>query len=486
MATNLRDSLNRPGLDSSKGVIVNDCHSGLNPTRVHSIRRPTRLPELCQLVRQARRNGTSVSVCGHRHAMGGQPYGKETTLIDMRSVNRVLRFEPAKGLVEIEAGISWPELQVFLDSTRHLHEETAGPHGWAIHQKQTGADRLTLGGALAANIHGRGLTKAPFVADVESFVLVDSEGHPRRCSRSENRDLFALAAGGYGLFGIVYSLVLRLTPRRKMRREVRIIEAGDLERHFSERIEENFEFGDFQFATDELSDDFLRKGIFACYRPVERGSVSTCDAKRVSEKQWLDLVTLAHSDKSKAFAQYTNRYRRSHGRRYWSDELQYMKYVENYHREIDRRLHSPCRCGEMITEIFVPRNAISEFLKAARDDLRRLGANLIYGTVRLVERDMESFLAWAREPWACVIFNLCVPHDSCGVRQAQIHFRQLIDRGLQFGGSYYLTYHRFARPDQVERAHPRLPEFLRKKRELDPEELFFSDWYQHYRQMFQS
>jgi hypothetical protein len=36
----------------------------------------------------------------------------------------------------------------------------------------------------------------------------------------------------------------------------------------------------------------------------------------------------------------------------------------------------------MITEIFVPRPAIAGFLQAARDDLRRLKGNLVYGTVR--------------------------------------------------------------------------------------------------------
>ena len=47
----------------------------------------------------------------------------------------------------------------------------------------------------------------------------------------------------------------------------------------------------------------------------------------------------------------------------------------------------------------------------ARDVLRR-GANIVYGTVRLIERDDESFLAWAREPYACVIFNLHVEHTA--------------------------------------------------------------------------
>ena len=43
--------------------------------------------------------------------------------------------------------------------------DKAGPGGqaWAFAQKQTGADRLTIGGSLSANMHGRGLTMPPFV-----------------------------------------------------------------------------------------------------------------------------------------------------------------------------------------------------------------------------------------------------------------------------------------------------------------------------------
>ena len=46
----------------------------------------------------------------------------------------------------------------------------------------------------------------------------------------------------------------------------------------------------------------------------------------------------------------------------------------------------------------------------ARDALRRRSANMIYGTVRLIEKDDETFLAWARDRYACVIFNLHIEH----------------------------------------------------------------------------
>jgi hypothetical protein len=109
---------------------------------------------------------------------------------------------------------------------------------------------------------------------------------------------------------------------------------------------------------------------------------------------------------------------------------------------------------------------------------------VIYGTVRLIERDDETVLAWAREPWACIVFNLHVDHTPEGLARAADAFRRLIDRALAHGGSFYLTYHRWATREQVEAAYPQFVEFLREKRRSDPEERFQSDWYRHYREMF--
>jgi FAD/FMN-containing dehydrogenase len=109
--------------------------------------------------------------------------------------------------------------------------------------------------------------------------------------------------------------------------------------------------------------------------------------------------------------------------------------------------------------------------------------DVIYGTIRLVERDVESFLPWARQSSACVIFNLHTPHTPVGLAQSADTFRRLIDLAIERGGSYYLTYHRHARRDQVLASHPGLPDMLRKKREYDPDERFQSDWYRWYRDL---
>ena len=138
----------------------------------------------------------------------------------------------------------------------------------------------------------------------------------------------------------------------------------------------------------------------------------------------------------------------------------------------------------MITEVYVPRKHLNDFIEQVRVDAQERGMDIIYGTMRLIEQDDETFLAWAKQSYACVIFNLRVEHDPQGIEKAQGDFQRLIDRALAFDGSYFLTYHRWARKDQVLKAYPQFVEFLKLKLKHDPQEVFQSEWYRHYRAMF--
>ena len=133
----------------------------------------------------------------------------------------------------------------------------------------------------------------------------------------------------------------------------------------------------------------------------------------------------------------------------------------------------------MIAEIYVPRTRLGMFMDDVREDFLGSPVDLIYGTIRLIEPDRESALPWARERYACVVFNLHIDHYPRAILNGQAAFIRLIDHAIAHGGSYYLTYHRFARRDQVIACHPGITGFLCAKRRLDPEGVFESDWYRH-------
>jgi FAD/FMN-containing dehydrogenase len=323
------------------------------------------------------------------------------------------------------------------------------------------------------------------IDDVESFLLVDATGELRRCSRSENAELFRLAIGGYGLFGIVVQVTLRLSPRTKLRRDVEIIHIEDLMAAFETRIAGGYLYGDFQFSTDPASDGFLRRGVFACYRPVDPATPVAEDQHELGREDWLRLLHLGHTDRAKAFEVYSRHYLATSGQIYWSDSHQLGAYIDDYHKLLDRQLGATTPASEMITEIYVPRHQLADFMAAARQDFRRHDVDFIYGTIRLIERDRESFLAWAREAYACIVFNLHVPHSPAGVKKASADFRRLIDRGLERDGSFFLTYHRWAARSQVDAAYPQFNDFLHHKRHHDPAERFQSSWYRHHKALLE-
>jgi FAD/FMN-containing dehydrogenase len=207
--------------------------------------------------------------------------------------------------------------------------------------------------------------------------------------RTENSRLFRLAIGGYGLFGFIYSVKLRLIPRRKVRRIVTLIDAEDLPAAFAARISNGFLYGDFQFAIDSSSNDFLRRGIFSGYHPVPDDTPVPAQTRKLSAQDWKDLLYLAHTLPSLAFERYAGHYLATSGQIYWSDTQYVSDYFDDYHHELDARLSASEPATE-VGELCVPREALPRFLDEAREGIRGNGAQVIYGTIRLRLRGREA------------------------------------------------------------------------------------------------
>jgi FAD/FMN-containing dehydrogenase len=453
----------------------NDRHSHLNPTPMFARIAPRTTEDVVHVVKHVRERGQALSIAGSCHAMGGQQFIRDGWLLDTRFLNRVLEFDPERALVRVQTGITWPDLIRHYVGRQHQREIA-----WGIRQKQTGADRLTLGGAVAANIHGRGLRFGPFVDDIESLQVVLASGEVVECNRTSHADLFRCVVGGYGLFGVVTAVTLRLVPRIKVQRVVKLCSVEEVIDAFDERIRAGYLYGDFQFSTSLADPQFLSRGVFSCYRPVEPGTRIPAHQLRLSAGDWRRLTYLAHTNKLRAFAEFADFYVQSSGQIYWSDTHQLSLYLDDYHAALDRTLGAHVPGSEMITELYVPRERLADFMDDVRKDFTEHAVDLIYGTIRLIERDTQTLLAWAKQSYACVIFNLHVDHTPDGIAGSARTFRRLTDIAIHHGGSYFLTYHRHATREQLKHCYPQFDAFLAAKRRFDPHKLFQSDWYRHY------
>jgi hypothetical protein len=222
--------------------------------------------------------------------------------------------------------------------------------------------------------------------------------------------------------------------------------------------------------------------VFSCYEPIDEHEAVVAE-KELRDDDWLSLLQLAYTDRGKAFKRYSDYYLSTNGQTYWSDTNQLSAYLPNYAQKVRDQIGGE-ESSLIITEIYVPRTDLADFLAHAAELLRSNQTIVIYGTVRLIEKDDESFLAWAKEPYACVIFNLLTLHTPAGIEASARSFRGLIDLAIARRGSYYLTYHKFAKPEQILACYPQFKQFLGLKTKYDPCERFQSDWYRYHRNLF--
>ena len=94
--------------------------------------------------------------------------------------------------------------------------------------------------------------------------------------------------------------------------------------------------------------------------------------------------------------------------------------------------------------------------------------------------DPVSVLAYAPTERIAAVMSFSMPLTREADEKMLRMTEALIERAIGLGGSFYLPYRLHARPDQLERAYPRLDALLDQKRRHDPKLLFRNTLWNHY------
>src|SRR6185312_6838279 len=138
-------------------------------------------------------SSASAGITGSALPVGlGRSYGdvgllNGGTLLQTTGMDRLLAFDPETGVLTAESGISLAQILDF-----------AVPRGFFL-PVTPGTKYVTLGGAIANDIHGKNHEYAGAIGShVPCFELLRSDGSRRLCSRTENSDWYAATIGGMG------------------------------------------------------------------------------------------------------------------------------------------------------------------------------------------------------------------------------------------------------------------------------------------------
>lgn len=194
---------------------------GMSNHSVCRVVRPTSGAEIAEAYELARQNGWKVAFWGNGRSYGDAALNEANLLLDFRSMNKVLEFDAESGILTAQPGITMRELELY-----------ALPRGYWP-PVVSGTMHTTLGGCIAANVHGKNNFKyGPWGDHVLSFRLVTPDGTVHDVDRESNPELFHFAVGGFGLFGAFESITVKMKRVHSGNIRVTPIPADDIHEMF--------------------------------------------------------------------------------------------------------------------------------------------------------------------------------------------------------------------------------------------------------------
>ncbi len=158
----------------------------------------------------------AVTLRGNGRSYGDASLGEK--IADTTAYNKILFFDTERGLITAQSGILLSDLLKIIV-----------PHGWFL-PVTPGTKFITLGGAVAADVHGKNHhTEGAFSNHIIHLKILSHDGRLIKCSDSENEEYFRAACGGMGLSGAITEVAFELKSIETSYIRQKQIKAGNLE-----------------------------------------------------------------------------------------------------------------------------------------------------------------------------------------------------------------------------------------------------------------
>ncbi|HVG49872.1 MAG TPA: FAD-binding oxidoreductase [Rubellimicrobium sp.] len=396
-------------------------------------------------LRAAADEGRPVNIGAARHSMGGHAIPREGVAMTYES--GWLEADREARVMRVHAGARWREVIAGLD-----------PLGLSPKVMQSNND-FGVASTFSVNAHGWPTAHPPMGSTVRGLRMVLADGSLVTASRTENPDLFAAAMGGYGLIGLITDLDVEVAPNLLLEPSFREMPAGDFASAFAQAVQVG------PMAYGRLNVDrrtFFEDALLVTYAPVE-GEIPPAEGSGFMSRTSRPVF------RAQLGSDWVKR------RRWWMETELGPRLAGASTRNsllnepvatLDDR--DPTRT-DILHEYFVPPERFGDFLEAARRIIPASYQELLNITVRWVERDADSVLAYAPDgPRIASVLLFSQEMTLRAEADMERMTREMIDATTGIGGTYYLPYRPHATREQFRRAYPRWEEFAALKQQADP------------------
>jgi len=454
----LRD---RDTLPATAPGFVDDA-SGMAATRaeVHVLAPASAEGQLRELLARARVEGRGLSVAGARHTMGGQTSSPDGLVADMAEI-KDMHLSEDSALLTVGAGARWSDVIPYLHA-----------RGRSVAVMQSNST-FSVGGSLSANAHGWQHGRPPIGSTVESLRVLLASGAVVVANRSENRELFSMVLGGYGLFGVILEVTLRVVANEMYRRTQYELPAADYGAAFAEHVEHEPDVGMAYGRVAVCPEHFLERAILTAYHRTAATAFPPLAPSLASPLARAVLRGSVGSD-------YGKNLRWDLERRFGGEGGAQVCRNQILSEPVSLFKNRDGARTDILHEYFIPSGAFAQFLAEMRRILPKHGQDLLNVTVRSVAEDRDSFLRYADQPMFALVllFNQARTFEADEAMSSLA--QELVDAAIAVSGRHYLPYRLHATRGQLARAYPQATRFFAAKRVYDPELVFRNHFWDRY------
>lgn len=442
---------------------IKDC-SQINQATVKHHLKLTDLSEkqLSKLIKDCSSSHTNITVAGSRHTQGGHILCQDSIFLDSKGFKKIELID--SNTIRTQAGATWKDIIGFLN-----------PLGKSVDIMQSDHE-FSIGGSLAANVHGWQFKKAPIIQSIKSFRIMLSDGEIINCSRQENSDIFFSAIGGYGLLGIILDVDLNIVDNFSYTLKNKVVKSDQFLPVFYKQFfpNPNNELFFARFRMDEAG--FLDELIMRTYKktgpPVKNSRIiQTSNFAFIARNLFALTSKFDFAKKLRWLIESSS-----------SVKATYKNWPRNQLLTQSTSLYlnqNPLKT-DLLQEFFVPVEAFNDFVNFLKTMKKDLTKHLLNITVRFVRQDEESLLKYAKhDSMAFVMFFRGPRTKSFDQYMAQMA-RKITAKALELGGAYYLPYRPYQTFKQFNNCYPAWKKFLELKQSLDPNSIFSNYFFQNY------
>jgi len=449
-----------------KNGYTNDA-SNLNETKIQTI---IDVPEgiaeataqIVQLIQQASREGKKISIAGAQHSMGGHTIYPGGIVLNMKGFH-YMQIDSSKNVLRVGAGALWSEIIPYLDQ----HQRSV-----AVMQSNSS---FSVGGSISVNCHGWQPNASPIASTVASFRLINAEGIIVTCSPQENAELFSLVLGGYGLFGVILDVELKLADNKMYTIQQRVIKSTDYITAFDEQVNKRKDIGMVYGRININPTHFMEEAILSTFTINDKKALVPLEKASYTALRRTVFRSSANSDYGKDLRWRSEKLLTSvmSGKSFSRNQL-LSEGVETFQ-------NTDTGYTDILHEYFIPKDSVVSFIRSLQKTIPAYKADLLNITLRNIKKDTVSFLRYANEEVFGFVMLFNQARDSSGEQEMQALTRKLVDIAIACKGTYYLPYRLHAGKEQFYTVYQQAKAFFALKKKYDPAEIFQNKFYVNYK-----